>query len=57
MNETGAFVDSDKEIIRFDVTMDKELRVDVLNAREHLISDHEGCLQGEASVAEVEQIF
>jgi hypothetical protein len=53
----ASLADTHKEVVRFDITMDKRLSVDVLDSREELIDQKEDSLQREFSVAEVEEIF
>ena len=46
-----------QEVIWLDITMDKGLCMNVLNARDELIGQKQNGLEGEFSVAEVEEIF
>ena len=46
-----------EKVIGFDVTVNKGFGVDVLDTRYKLISEEQHCLQGEFSVAEIEQIL
>lgn len=53
----AAFSDAHQEVIRLDISMDKRLGVYVLNSGDELIGQKEHSLQGELSVAKVEQIL
>lgn len=57
VNLVAAFANSHQEVVGLDITMDKGLGVNVLDARNKLIGQKENSLQGELPVAEVEQIF
>jgi hypothetical protein len=46
-----------QEVVRFDVTVDEGLGMDVLDARDQLIREEKDSLQGEFAVAEVEEIL
>jgi hypothetical protein len=46
-----------EEVVGLDISVDKRLGVDVLNARDELISKEKDRLQREFTVAEVEEIF
>jgi hypothetical protein len=46
-----------EEVVGLDITVDKALGVDVLNSRNKLVGKEKHGLQGELSVAEVEQIL
>jgi hypothetical protein len=48
---------ADEEVVGLDVAVDEVLLVDGLDARQHLLGDHDDSLGGEATVAVVEQIF
>jgi hypothetical protein len=52
-----ALSNTHQEVVRFDVTMDKVARVDILDPRDELISEEQNGLEGELAVAEVEEIF
>jgi len=51
------FVLSDQKIVRFDVPMNKTLRVDILDPIEHLQSDHDDRLQWKTLSVLFEQGF
>ncbi len=53
----ATFPDPHQEIIRFDVTMDEGLGVNVFDAGDKLIREEQYRLQGKLSVAEVEEIL
>ena len=48
-------VESNTEIVRFDIPMDKVSVVDVLNSSNHLVDEHEDRFQGEFSQGLVEK--
>jgi len=48
---------TDEEIVWFDISVDEILFVDSLDAGQHLFSDHDDGLDGEAAVAVVEEVF
>ena len=49
--------DTHEEVVRLNVTVDKALGVDVLNAADQLVGEEEDGLEREFAVAEVEEIF
>ena len=49
--------DAHQEVVRLDITMDEGFGVDILNTRDQLICQEQYRLQGEFSVAKVEEIF
>ena len=49
--------DAHEEVVGLDIAVNEGLGVNVLNARDELISEKENSLQGELSVAEVEKIL
>ena len=49
--------DSHEEVVRLDVSVDEVLVVDKLDSADHLVGQHEDRLHGEASRAEVEEVF
>ena len=53
----AALADTHEEVVRLDITVDEGLGVNVLNARDQLISEEKDGLQGEFSVAEVEEVL
>jgi len=53
----AALADAHEEVIRFDITVDEGLGVDVLDAGDELIGQQKNGLQGELAVAEVEEIL
>jgi len=46
-----------QEVVGLDIAMEEVLGVDVFNTGDHLVSKHEGSLEGELAAAEVEEIF
>lgn len=46
-----------QEVVRLDISVDERLGMDVLDARDELIGQKQDSLQGELSVAEVEEIL
>lgn len=46
-----------EEVVRFDITVDERLGVNVLDPGDELVSQQQNRLQRELSVAEIEQIF
>lgn len=46
-----------QEVIRFDVTVDKRLGMDVFNARDELVGQQQDRLEGEFAIAKVEKIL
>ena len=46
-----------EEVIRFDISVDKRLCVDVLDSRNELVSEKKNSLQGKLPVAKVEQVL
>ncbi len=50
-------LDTHQEIFGLYITVNKTLRMYVLNPRQHLLSKHQNCLQGEFSRAMVQQIL
>jgi hypothetical protein len=53
----AALADTHEEVVRLDITVDEGLGVDVLDAGDELIGQQKNSLQGELSVAEVEEIL
>jgi hypothetical protein len=53
----AALADTHEEVVRLDITVDERLGVNVLDARDELISEEKDGLQGEFSVAEVEEVL
>ncbi len=53
----ATLADTHEEIIGLDVTMDERLGMDVLDARDKLVSQEQHSLQRELAVAEVEKVF
>lgn len=53
----AAFADAHQEVVGLNITVDERLGVDVLDARDKLVGKEENRLQGELSVAEVEEIL
>ena len=53
----ATLTDAHQEIVRLDITVDKGLGVDVLDAGDKLVGKEKNGLQGELAVAEVEQIL
>lgn len=51
----GSFVQADAEIIRLDVSVDEMPVVHILNSGNHLIDQHEDCLERELAESLVEQ--
>ncbi len=49
--------DAHQEVVGLDVPMDEVLVVDVFDASDHLVSQHQHRLHGESSGAEVEEVF
>jgi hypothetical protein len=52
-----ALADTHEEVVGLDITVDKGLCVDVLDARDELVGQQQDSLQLEAAVAEVEEIL
>jgi len=46
-----------EEVVRLNVAMDEALQMDVLQATDHLVDQHQHCLDGEVARAEVEQVL
>lgn len=53
----ASLANTHQEVVGFDVTMDEGLGMDVFDPGNELIGQKQDRLQGEFSVAEVEQIF
>jgi len=53
----STLADTHEEVVRLDITVDEGLGVDVLDAGDELIGEEKDSLQGELSVAEVEEIL
>jgi hypothetical protein len=53
----SALADAHEEVIRFDITVDERLGMNVLNAGDKLIGEQQNGLQGEFPVAEVEEVL
>lgn len=53
----GQFGTAEKEVIRFDVTMDDTLLMNFLDSLDHLLSDEAASLQVELALALHEQVF
>jgi hypothetical protein len=51
----GGFVESDAEVVRFDVSVNKMSIVDVLDSWDHLVDQHEDGLEGELSECVLEE--
>jgi len=49
--------DAHDEVVWLDVSVDEVLTMDVLNAADHLIGQHQDSLHSETSRAEIKQIF
>lgn len=50
-------IDSDKEVIRFHVSVNEVVVVEVLQSLDHLVCDHQHALQRELPLAKCEQVF
>ena len=46
-----------QDILRFDVTVNDILRVNILKATEKLVGKHQDCLEGELAMAEFEEVL
>ena len=57
VDEVLLLANADQEIVRLDVSVQKVSRVDKLKSLEHLVGQHQHCLQREAALAVVEQVF
>ena len=53
----ASLANAHQEVIRFDITMDERLGMDILDAGNELIGEQEDSLQGEFAVAEIEQVL
>eukprot|EP00404_Azadinium_spinosum_P003825 CAMPEP_0180474618 /NCGR_PEP_ID=MMETSP1036_2-20121128/30768_1 /TAXON_ID=632150 /ORGANISM="Azadinium spinosum, Strain 3D9" /LENGTH=246 /DNA_ID=CAMNT_0022481937 /DNA_START=264 /DNA_END=1003 /DNA_ORIENTATION=- len=53
----GLWAETNYEIVRLNVPMDAVLRVDVLQAIDHLVGEHDNGLRGEAPIAECEKVL
>jgi hypothetical protein len=53
----ATLADAHEEVVRLDITVDEGLGMDVLNAGDQLVGKEKDGLQGELSVAEVEEVF
>jgi len=53
----ATFANAHQEVVGLDVTMNEVARVDILNARDQLVSEQEHSLEAELAVAEVEQVL
>jgi hypothetical protein len=53
----AALANAHEEVVRLDITVDKRLGMDVLNARDELVGKEQDGLQGELAVAEVEKVL
>ena len=51
----AGFVESNAEVIRFDIPMEEVAIVDILNSWDHLVDEHEGRFEGEPSEGVLEQ--
>ena len=49
--------DSNEEVIGLDVSVQEVARVDELDSLQHLVSQHKDCLEGELTLAVVEQVL
>lgn len=49
--------DAHEEVVRFYIAVDERLAVDVLDAADHLVGQHQDSFDGEPAGAEVEQIL
>lgn len=56
MNDIGVLAKSHQEIVWLYVSMNIVLPMDLLNALDHLVSNHKNCLHGEFFSTEIEQI-
>lgn len=57
INLVASLTDTHKEVVRFDITMNEGLGVDVFDTGDELIGQKEDGLEGKLSVAEVEKVF
>ena len=57
INVVLPLVESHKEIVRLDVTMQVQSRVDVLNPLNHLISQHKHCFKAKLAIAFSEKLL
>lgn len=48
---------ANEEVVRLDVAVDQVLLVDCLNARQHLLGNHDNSLDGEAAVAVIKEVL
>ena len=51
------FADADQKVVRFDVSVQKVTRVDELVPLQHLVGEHQDCLEGEFTFTVVEQVL
>ena len=51
------FPNAHEKVVWLDISMDKVSRVDVFDSRDELIGEEEDSLEGEFSVAEIEQVL
>lgn len=57
MNLVTMATNAHKEVVGFDVSMDEVLFVDVFNATNHLIGQHQHGFHGKATATKVEQVL
>lgn len=57
INVVLLLANSDEEVVRLDVSVQKVPAVNVLNSLNHLVCQHEDCLEAELSLAVVKQVF
>ena len=53
----GRFVEADAEVVGFDVPVDEVAVVHVLDSGDHLVDQHQHCLEGELPEGVLEQCF
>mmetsp|Transcript_34126 Transcript_34126/g.77870 ORF Transcript_34126/g.77870 Transcript_34126/m.77870 type:complete len:229 (-) Transcript_34126:419-1105(-) len=57
VNLIGLLAKANEEVVRLDVAVNEVLGMNVLDAIDHLVCQHQDCFQTELPIAEAEQIF
>ena len=57
MNVMLPFANTDQIVVRLDIAMEETSRVNVLDALDELVGEHQNGVQSELSVAIVEKVF
>lgn len=57
IDDVRSLAESDEEVRRLEISVDEILRVEILDSLDHLIRDHQHCLQHESLSTVVEEVL